>query len=148
MSQREKSSKKTSFKKITRTTRKDNAEKTIRVMNADKHIALFISTILEKKQLWGIATQENWVVCDSIFNDSFEVIPFWSSKEGAALHCVDEWQNHQPRLIELDNFIDFWLVELANDNVLIGPDWNQTLQGEEVTALDIEKKLLQIKSTL
>lgn len=102
----------------------------------------FVHSVRSSKKIWGIHGIDGWAVCDSALFDNIGVIPFWSTKKAAAVHCVEEWAGYTATAIAFDDFLDFWLVELANDGVLFGPDWNAELKGEEVNSVDLEAEFL------
>lgn len=90
--------------------------------------------------IWGLHCDDGWVICDSAIYEETDVMPFWSSQEAAALHCIDQWADFEPVAITLDEFVERWLVDLADDAVMLGPDWGADLSGEEVEPSDLIKK--------
>ncbi|MBV7297247.1 DUF2750 domain-containing protein [Enterovibrio paralichthyis] len=109
-------------------------------------VDLFVMVSCESGAIWGLYCDDGWVICDSAIYEETDVMPFWSSREAAAIHCVDEWSDFEPVAIPLETFIDQWLVDLADDGVLLGPDWGMDLSGEEVEAADIANKYLTISA--
>lgn len=103
----------------------------------------FVHSVRASKKVWGIHGHDGWAVCDSALHENIGVIPFWSTKKAAAIHCVEEWNEYQPSAISYDDFLDFWLVELANDSVLFGPNWDAELKGEEVNSVHLEAEFLR-----
>lgn len=141
MTSQKKTFNKSNAKKI-QVSSKKNAPVTPKKTEVEK----FIHSVRASKKIWGIHGVDGWAVCDSALFEDVGVIPFWSTKKAAAIHCVEEWSAYQPTAIAFDDFLDFWLVELANDGVLFGPNWNAELKGEEVKSIDLEAEFLRSRT--
>ncbi|WP_028305026.1 DUF2750 domain-containing protein [Oceanospirillum maris] len=107
----------------------------------DDNYSLFIEEIRFNGELWGIESEDGWVVVDSQEFENTDVIPFWSDKEDAAVHCVEEWADYQISKIEVEDFVQEWLPELDADGVLVGANWNAELEGVEVESLQLAEAL-------
>ncbi len=59
-------------------------------------------------------------------------MPFWSAKEDAEHHNVEEWADFEVVEIPLDVFVEDWLITLDEDGVLVGTNWNAELDGKEI----------------
>jgi hypothetical protein len=96
----------------------------------------FMGQVQATQTLWALQdqTSEGWVVLDSINFENADVMPVWSSIELAKIHCVDEWQDYVPMSISLADWLEFWVEDLAEDNVLIGVEWRD---GGEYIELDL-----------
>lgn len=101
----------------------------------------FIEDVLESGQVWGLQSDEGWVVVDSTEFEDSEVMPFWSDEAYAKSHCVGEWEEFKPVAMDVDEFIEEWLVGMAEDGILVGPNWNDDLEGVEVEPEEIAEKL-------
>lgn len=88
--------------------------------NLDANFKLFIEEVRESGQVWGLRYGEDWVVCRSAEFEDADVMPLWSAEVDARLHCVDEWADYEPEVIELEEFLDIWINDLNEDDVLIG----------------------------
>lgn len=94
---------------------------------------LFISDSQKSDTVWGLCNgQGHWLSLDSSEFESTEVMPFWSQQEDARAVCQDEWADFTPEALSLSEFVEDWLVSLANEGVLIGVNWTQDLAGEEL----------------
>lgn len=89
--------------------------------NLDANFQLFIEQVRESGQVWGLRYGEDWVVCRSAEFEDADVMPLWSAEEDARLHCVDEWADYEPEVIDLEEFLDIWINDLDEDDVLVGP---------------------------
>ena len=72
--------------------------------NLDANFQLFIEQVRESGQVWGLRYGEDWVVCRSAEFEDADVMPLWSAEEDARLHCVDEWADYEPEVIDLESF--------------------------------------------
>ncbi len=97
--------------------------------------ALFISQSKETEAVWALANKDGeWLSIDSSEFENSEVMPFWSDQADAQFHCQEDWAEFSACKISLEEFIEDWLVDLANDSILIGLNWNKELEGSEVEA--------------
>jgi len=107
-----------------------------------KNFDLFITETKKNQLVWGLRNEEGWLSCDSTEFENSEVMPFWSSKEDAEVHNVEEWSDFTVLDIPLDIFVEDWLLTLAEDGVLVGPNWNNQLEGKEIEPQEIAKLYL------
>lgn len=109
----------------------------------EANLNLFVTETKENRLVWGLRnSEEDWLACDSSEFENSEVMPFWSSKEDAQLHNVEEWEEFEICEIPLDVFVEDWLVTLAEDGVLVGINWNSELEGKELEPSDLAKLYL------
>ncbi|CZF80985.1 hypothetical protein GCE9029_02324 [Grimontia celer] len=102
----------------------------------------FVDASRQTGAIWGLHCKDGWVICDSAIYEDTDVMPFWSTREAAEIHCVDEWSEFAPVAIPLEEFVDEWLVDLANDAVMLGPDWGDDLSGEEIEPRELAEKFV------
>ncbi|PMH44913.1 hypothetical protein BCU68_11430 [Vibrio sp. 10N.286.49.B3] len=106
------------------------------------NLELFITDSVANKLVWGLRNEEGWLACDSTEFENSEVMPFWSSKEDAMTHNVEEWADFEVLEIPLDIFVEDWLLTLSEDGVLVGINWNQSLEGKELEPSELAKLYL------
>lgn len=96
----------------------------------------FMAHVKSTQTLWALqdTASEGWVILDSINFENADVMPVWSSNELAQNHCVDEWEGYVPMAISLADWLEFWVEDLAEDNVMIGVEW---LDGGEYLELEL-----------
>ncbi|MGX9418371.1 DUF2750 domain-containing protein [Vibrio sp. WJH972] len=99
-------------------------------------ISQFISSSQSNKLIWGLRAEDGWLSCESQ-DLTKEVMPFWSTKEKASQHTIDEWSEFEVIEIPLDIFVEDWLITLDEDDVLIGIDWDENLVGAELEATTV-----------
>ncbi|MEH6473497.1 MAG: DUF2750 domain-containing protein [Halopseudomonas sp.] len=107
-----------------------------------QNYSLFVEEIKFSGKVWGVTTPEGWVVCDSEEYEDSEVIPFWSCEDDAKAQCSDEWAENSVSSIELSVFVERWLTGMAEDGVLVGPNWNADMSGLEVEPEALAEQLL------
>ncbi|WP_406664506.1 DUF2750 domain-containing protein [Gallaecimonas sp. GXIMD1310] len=103
----------------------------------------FVNRIQTTGQLWSLSCDDGWVVCESTEFEDAEVMPFWSDEATASRHCTEQWADYQVTRISLQDFVELWLPNLLEDDVLVGPDWNDELEGLEVEPADIAEALME-----
>ncbi|MBD1573813.1 DUF2750 domain-containing protein [Vibrio sp. S17_S38] len=108
----------------------------------EANLALFVKETQETKLVWGLKNDEGWLSCDSSEFEESEVMPFWSAKEDAQTHNVEEWSDFEVLEIPLDIFVEDWLITLAEDGVLIGTNWNDQLEGLELEPSELAKQYI------
>lgn len=102
----------------------------------------FIENIHRTGEVWGLADQGgSWAICPSESFEETDVLPFWSDQQTALAVCADEWKIYQPKMIPLDEFIHDWLPGMHEDDALVGPNWNNELEGLELEPADVAAEL-------
>ncbi len=109
----------------------------------DANYQRFIEHIQESGLVWGLQSDDGWVIVDSAEYEETEVMPFWSDEAYAKQHCVGEWAHFAPVSVTLEEFVEDWLVGMDEDGVLVGPNWNDQLEGLEVEPAEIAKRLAE-----
>jgi len=109
--------------------------------------ATFINDVKTSQTLWALQEPEsgNYVVIDSINFENTDVMPLWSSIELAKSLCIDEWQNYQPAEISVSEWMEFWIEDLNEDNIIIGVNWPETGHCEELELADFTQLLSQVE---
>jgi hypothetical protein len=107
----------------------------------------FMAQVTNTQIIWALQdqTSEGWVVLDSVDFENADVMPVWSSIELAKSHCIDEWQNYIPMAITLADWFEFWVEDLAKDNVLIGVEWRDGGEYIEVELAEFSQMLAKIE---
>ncbi|MEH6652376.1 MAG: DUF2750 domain-containing protein [Motiliproteus sp.] len=103
---------------------------------------LFIEGIKGSGKVWGVSTGEGWVFCESEEFEDTDVMPFWSDEADAKAQCSGEWADNKAESIELEVFVENWLTGMAEDGVLIGPNFNAEMSGLEIEPEELADALL------
>src|SRR5690625_6435338 len=64
----------------------------------------FIVESLQNGCAWGLEGPEGWALTSSEKYPNSDVMPFWSARELAQVHCEDEWQEYKPVAIDIEEF--------------------------------------------
>lgn len=102
---------------------------------------IFLKTIHETETVWGLKSDNGWIITESTEVENADVMPFWSHKAYAKALAVEEWAEYIPTEINVDQFINSWLKGMHNDSILVGINWNQNLIGKEMEPLELAIKL-------
>ncbi len=115
----------------------------------DKHTdsADFMAQVKETQEVWALQdkTSEGWVIVDSVNYENTDVMPLWSSAELAREHCTDEWQDYVPKAISVSDWLEFWMEDLAEDNVVIGVEWRDGGEYLEVELAEFSQMVAEIE---
>ncbi|KMT66235.1 DUF2750 domain-containing protein [Catenovulum maritimum] len=105
----------------------------------------FVEKIKDSKVLWALTAgnEEDWLVIESATKAEHDVFLLWSSADNARATCTDEWSDYTPTPISLTEYVDFWVEEFANENVLIGLDWADEQENIEVGVVELAQVLIE-----
>lgn len=98
----------------------------------------FLERVIETGDIWALEHPEGWATAPSSEDDDSDVIPFWSSEEGAQAAATDEWAEYIPAPIPMDAFLEHWLPGMDADGLLAGVEWTPDLEGVEMPPLELQ----------
>ncbi|WP_184546102.1 DUF2750 domain-containing protein [Mucilaginibacter sp. FT3.2] len=108
---------------------------------------LFIERAAASKSVWGLKSKTGWANANSNDDEEISVIPFWSDRALAKACARDDWNRYLPVEILLAEFLESWCVEMADENVLVGANWDARMLGKEIPALEVALDILnQLKA--
>jgi hypothetical protein len=87
--------------------------------------------------VWGLRDEDGWAILESLQRPGDDVMPFWSSEDHAFDAATDEWVEYEVASIELDAFIETFLMTMQAEHCLVGPNWPGNAAGLEVDAGDL-----------
>ena len=96
--------------------------------------------------VWVLTEGEDCAVVESNDYEESEVMPFWSEKAGAERATAGDWAVYTPQSIPLDEFLGSWLPTLDEDDYLVGPDWSEELEGDEIEPSELFRRLETAKA--
>ncbi|WP_214891206.1 DUF2750 domain-containing protein [Exiguobacterium sp. s142] len=102
--------------------------------DSNKKVTHFIDRVKSSRTVYGLSKDrdEGWAYAPSNEEDT-DVLLFFST-ESYALACKkEEWSNYHLIKLPLRLFIDVWLPNMEEDELLCGVDWNQNLIGSEIS---------------
>jgi hypothetical protein len=112
----------------------------------------FIEKTAASKLVWGLADKKGWANSHSAEDEDINVVPLWSERSLAKICAKDDWRGYTPTEIPLAEFLESWCIELADNEILIGVNWDPKLLGWEADALtialDILKRLKEMQSAI
>lgn len=113
---------------------------------------LFIEKTAASKLVWALKSKNGWANSHSNDSEDVDVIPFWSDRAYAKACARDDWKGYLPVEIPLAEFLENWCMEMADNEVLAGINWDANMFGKESTALalavDILEQLNSINSAI
>jgi len=119
---------------------------------SERNYQLFIERVAASKLVWGLKSKNGWANSHSADSEDTDVVPFWSERAYAKACARDDWKDFTPTEIPLAQFLENWCVGMAEDDTLIGINWDPKMLGEEEdalgVALDVLKQLKVINSAI
>jgi hypothetical protein len=117
-------------------------------MDNKQQLNAFLDAVKPTQTLWALQDKksEDWVVLDSLQFEETDVMPLWSSKALAQVHCVDEWQDYIASEITLADWFEFWVDDLLEDHVVIGINWGDEAGDAEVDLQELTQSLTEIEA--
>ena len=96
----------------------------------------FVSRVADWQYVWGLRNESGWVAAgDDIGNSGF---PVWPHPDYATACASGEWGGNVPTPIEVHEFIDNWLPNMADKGVLVAVFPTPLLRGVMVTAVQLQ----------
>lgn len=117
----------------------------------------FAKAVCKSKIVYGLESEEGFAISDSADYDDengepVEVICFWSEEAAAASCAKEAWANYQVVEIPLAEFMENWCIEMNNEGLLAGIDFDANLSGSEIEplelALELAKALRSMNKTI
>lgn len=102
----------------------------------------FIEKAVETGKVWFLDHEEDGTAMSTSNDDEdIGVVPFWSDKALAQVLAKDEWAKYEIVALDLPLFLENTIIQLFNDEIMIGTNWDESLSGTEINpvllALDL-----------
>lgn len=97
----------------------------------------FVEDAIATGCVWALEGEDGFAIVPSSSNEDIDVMPLWSQPEFAKEACQEEWAQYKPVPISVEELLDEWLPGMHEDVVMVGIDWDENLDGEEVEPLDL-----------
>lgn len=107
-----------------------------------KRYEYFIKKVADNEELWGLYN-DGWAMAAD--DAGREMIPFWPMKEFAEACRSNDWRDYNPELIDLNKFMDSWIVDMSNDGLLAAIFYTKDDRG---VVLEPEKLLKDLNAEL
>ncbi|WP_299359040.1 DUF2750 domain-containing protein [Mucilaginibacter sp.] len=126
-------------------------------MSEDKEITdqayrSFIEKTAASKLVWGLYEKRGWASSHSAESEDVDLVPLWSERSLAKICAKGDWRGYTPTEIPLTEFLESWCLDLAENEIMIGVNWDANLMGWEAgalsVALDILTQLNEIQSAI
>ena len=103
----------------------------------------FINTLLVEQKVYILINDEDdWAECSSSEYESHEGEPIpvycvWASVEAAQVCQTEEWANYQIEALSLADFLQDYLLNLDEDEILVGVEFDVELYGMEIEPIEL-----------
>jgi hypothetical protein len=95
----------------------------------------FFNEVGATQMIWALQDKESegWVIVDSVQFEDTDVMLLWSTESLAQKSCTDEWASYVPTQISVADWLEFWVEDLSEDNIMVGLDW-----GNDEDCIELE----------
>lgn len=107
----------------------------------DEKLDRFCARAAASGEVWVLTEGDDCAVVESEEYEEAEVMPFWSDREAAERAASGDWAQYSPGVVPLDEFLTDWLPRMDTDGYLIGPDWSDELEGDEIEPSELFRRL-------
>ncbi len=101
----------------------DKQYEAVLALDSFKRFDHFISKVADWEQLWGVKSDEGWLV--PVAPEDFEYFPLWPHHEYAQKIVDENFPEHKAVEISLEDLIGHWLPLFAEDKVKVAVFPNQ-----------------------
>lgn len=108
----------------------------------------FIEKTAASKLVWGLYDKKGWASSHSAESEDIGLVPLWSERLLAKICAKDDWRGYKPTEIPLAEFLESWCIDLAENEILIGINWDANLLGWETSPLSIALDILNRLNTM
>lgn len=107
----------------------------------------FFNEVKATQMIWALhdKTSDGWVIVDSAQFEDTDTMLLWSRESLAKVHCTEEWQDYVPTQISVADWLEFWVEDLAEDNITIGIDWDESDSCEELDLATFSQQIAEIE---
>jgi len=103
--------------------------------NINDNYDVFIQEVVAKGAAYTLKGDDGYIVVASESFPDGEVIPFWSNEAAANAVCEGDWASYKVEAISIEGFVEEWLEGMHEDELLVGTNWTEALEGLEVEPL-------------
>ena len=103
----------------------------------------FINTLLAQQVVYTLMNDEDdWAECPSSEYDGHDGEPIpvycvWATAEAAQVCQTEEWADYQIEAISLADFLQDCLLNLDEDEILVGIEFDVELYGMEIEPIEL-----------
>ena len=116
-------------------------------MSGRDRFGYFVRKVSDFREIWGLF-DNGWAMGED--DEGRKAVLFWPEEAFAEKSAVGKYENHKPRKIELDYFVEKWIPGLTKDNyqiavfpttggkaVFVSPDFLLQSIAEESEGLEL-----------
>lgn len=107
---------------------------------AHERYQYFVDQVVACGEVWSLANAEGWVAFSS---EGEPCLPVWPHPDYAEFWATDDWSDCEPKLIELDTWLQRWIPGMEADGTQIVVFPGETEEGVIVTPAELEASLLE-----
>lgn len=118
-------------------------------MSTNHHVLNeFITQVKPNQTFYALQdpNSQEWLIVDSINFEQTDVMPLWSTQAQANAHCEGEWSSYQVAPISLSDWLEYWIEDLNQDNIIIGVNWDEEQDCVEVELAEFSHALADIEA--
>ncbi len=108
-------------------------------LSAEERLDFFITKVADSGEVWGLF-DEGWAMATG--EDDSKVLVLWPEKEIAELCRVEAWASFEPKSIELNLFIEKWLVGMSDDGLKAGVFPLPSDKGVVLDSMELREEML------
>lgn len=107
----------------------------------------FANDIKETQCFYGLqdSTAQEWVIVDSTKYEEQDALLLWSSHDAAKAHLTEEWKDYVVSEISVADWLEFWVDDLSQDNVVIGVNWLDESEHDEASLTEFTQALIEVE---
>lgn len=110
-------------------------------LSGQKRYEYFIKKVADNEEVWGLYNN-GWAMTED--SKGNQLIPFWPKIEYANLCAIEDWEDYNPKSIDLDDFINKWIPGMRNDGIKISVFW----YNNDSVAVNPERLLSDLEEEL
>lgn len=99
----------------------------------------FVSRVADWQAVWGLRNEDGWVAATD--DSGKPALPFWPHPDYATVCATGEWAGTKPTPVEIHEFIEKWLPNMAAECVLVAVFPTPALRGIPVPARQLEDQI-------
>ncbi|GAB2996924.1 DUF2750 domain-containing protein [Psychrosphaera aestuarii] len=107
----------------------------------------FFEEVKATQMIWALHDKdsEGWVIVDSIQFEDTDVILLWSRESIAQKSCTEEWASYTPTQISVAEWLEFWVEDLSQDNIIVGLDWQDDGECPELELGEFSQRIADLE---
>lgn len=104
----------------------------------DQSYTSFIERAVKSSKVWFLAADDgNIAITESNDYEDTGVILVWADAADARNNAKEEWAKYKAVEIDLVTFLEYHIITLSNDDMLLGINFDQNMFGMEVEPLTV-----------